>query len=94
VDLTPSVNCWGVSTTTDKPPLPVGPELRRAREQTGLSRETLARLASCSSSRITQFEQGMRPAVSPALSRVWRVLTALGAGPREEVMPRPGTDGP
>jgi transcriptional regulator with XRE-family HTH domain len=57
--------------------LPVGPELREAREACGLSRERLARLADCSYARVAQLELGMRPAHSPALARIWRVLDAL-----------------
>jgi len=61
----------------------VGPELRTARERAGLSREQLARLADCSSSRLAQLEGGMAPAKSEALKRIWRVLDALGAGQRK-----------
>ena len=71
--------------STTSTPLPVGTELRQAREQTRLSRETLARLSDCSTSRIAQFEQGLRPNVSPALDRVWSVLNALNDRSREGV---------
>ena len=58
--------------------LPVGAQLRAARERCSLSRERLAALSDCSTSRVEQFELGLRPTVSPALERVWRVLDALG----------------
>jgi transcriptional regulator with XRE-family HTH domain len=67
---------------TTSTPLPVGPPLREAREQAHLSREQLAQLSGCSTSRIAQFEQGLRPDDSPTLRRVWAVLDALlGADP-------------
>lgn len=55
----------------------VGPALREARVRVGLSQEKLARLAGCSTARVTQLERGFRPDVSPALERIWRVLDAL-----------------
>jgi transcriptional regulator with XRE-family HTH domain len=51
--------------------------LRQSRQRTSLSRETLARLSGCSTSRIAQFEQGLRPDASPVLERVWGVIEAL-----------------
>jgi transcriptional regulator with XRE-family HTH domain len=62
------------ATSTD---LPVGADLRAARERARLSREALARLSDCSTSRIAQFEQGLRPDVSQALARCWSVLDVL-----------------
>ena len=64
--------------------------LREARERAHLSREHLARLSDCSTSRVQQFEHGLRPDVSPTLKRVWAVLDALlGDEPRrEEVTPK------
>jgi transcriptional regulator with XRE-family HTH domain len=64
--------------STTSTPLPVGSELRQAREQAHLSREMLAQLAKCSTSTVTQFERGLRPEVSYALERIWDVLRALG----------------
>jgi transcriptional regulator with XRE-family HTH domain len=57
--------------------LPVGAKLRSAREACSLSREALARLSDCSTSRVEQFELGLRPAASPALERVWAVIAVL-----------------
>jgi transcriptional regulator with XRE-family HTH domain len=63
------------STTTTR----VGQDLRAAREQAGLSRERLARLADCSVDWIKQLERDLP--VSPALDRIWRVLDALDDRP-------------
>lgn len=64
----------------------VGPPLREARLEAGLTREQLAHLADCSAGWVGQLEGGYQPGASAALVRIWRVLCALGAG-REEVMP-------
>ena len=64
----------------------VGPPLREARLRAGLTREQLARLADCSAGWLGQLESGYQPGASAALVRIWRVLHALGAGPRKEVV--------
>ncbi len=65
----------------------VGAELREARKRAGLSREKLARLASCSTAWLAQLECGLRPGTSDALLRIWHVLDAMngsGADGQEE----------
>jgi transcriptional regulator with XRE-family HTH domain len=64
----------------------VGPELRSARNRAGLTRERLSALAGCSVAWLAHLERGAVPTTSPALDRIWDVLSAFGEpAPREEV---------